>query len=104
VAWPRCPVCQRRHARRWRLRLFDRAVGYFGQNAEVNRSHRCPCGATWLTVEAITSVNPATPRLRRKYDDSGQPADRTPLPGAEPSTTLEPPPALKSGSQKGQKE
>ena len=68
----------------------------------MNRSHVCPCGATWLTVEAITSVNPETPRLRRKYD-SGQPADQTPLNPVGVSTTLEPAPNPGSRTQKGPK-
>lgn len=79
MAWPTCPVCRRRHRRNWSLVLVDRAAGFYGRNVEVNRAYRCPCGALWLTVEALTSVNPPTPRLRRKYD-SGQPADQTPLP------------------------
>jgi hypothetical protein len=97
VAWPRCPVCRRRDGPDWRLILVDRALGTFGADDEVNRSHLCPCGARWLTVEAVTSVNPPTPRLRGKYDLS-QPADTTPLPSATSSATLESLPP--SGSRK----
>ena len=87
MAFPRCPVCRRRDGRRWRLRLVDRAIGTYGPDIEVNRSHSCPCGASWLTVEVVTSVNPPTPRLRGKYDLS-QPADTNPLPSPGPSPTL----------------